>query len=350
MKSATYFQNEIMEHNFCDTCNGDSVRMSKLIHASNGNNMNSTLNQKQTILYQKKLDDYSIDIDFDDDEKTNSLGLSRRLDGLYIDEKDISMQLNEPFVTKFSVASSSPPNEPFFNNASLHQSASISQLGSQQMKNFVVSGSNEIPINDIDNNILCHQSKIIDGLSTASFSSSSLPSVVKLSILNQNKEELTRLITATTAVTTTMTYSNSYGIQNNNTTVTNGGAMESPENTFKIVCDGNQNVQQSLTYSSNGHFINSPSRVTINHQQASQDLSLYLPPSLTTTDNVPKIISKFNPQNRHPPAIVERRTQSTPREQSTVLLLDDNINKSIQSIHTSEIGVPIRPRSLDRAR
>lgn len=74
MKSATYFHNEIIQDNFCDNCTGDSVRMSKSIKVGgttswqsdqigckvfvneygNGNNINSILYQKQTILYQKK--------------------------------------------------------------------------------------------------------------------------------------------------------------------------------------------------------------------------------------------------------------------------------------------------------
>lgn len=386
MKSATYFQN--VQDNFCDNCSGDSVRMSKSIKVSgatswqseqigckvsvnefvNGNNINSILNQKQNILYQKKFNDYSPDIDFDDDEKTNSFGLSRRIDGLYIDEKNISLQLNDPFVTQVNFDGT------LSTNVSLHQSASISQLSNviknQQMEHFVVSGNNEIPINDIENNILRNRSKKpcgkVDGLSTASFSSLSLPSVVKQSILNQNKGELTRSITASAAATTTMTYSNSCGIQNNNSTISNCVAIKSPKNTFKNVRDGDQNpqkvftqtqkiecTQKSLKHPSYGHFINSPARLTTKHQQASQDFSVYLPPSLTTTDNVSRINSKFNTQseqNRHPPTIVQRRSQSTPRVQSTVLLSDDNKNKSKQSIDTSEIGIPIRPRSLDRDR
>lgn len=444
MKSTTHLQNGNTRVNF-DNNSGDTVRMNnsstvsgvaggtssaslisqaKAINLSqseqsgwpnsengfvNGNNNKTTLDQ--TKLYQRKYSGNGLDADFDDDEKTNSFGLSRRVDGLsttknasstelYIDEKNISLHLNNPFVTHFAVSSSTQEqtmlnrniDRPFYSNASVNsmpQSASTSQLSnvikSQQLKNYGASGSNEKQqngssdygrINDIDNNTLRNRPKrphsIAGVLSPASFSSSA----ARLSVLNQNKEELTSLITAGAtprAATTTMTYSNSYGAPNNNNPVSNNSAMKSSMNTLNNVNNGNQNAmaqkvfnqpqnneyaQQASTHVSYGHFINSPSRLTTNRQQASQEFSLYTPPSATTTANVTSINngSNNNPQsvqNRQPPPIVQRRSHSTPRSvQSTVLLgiSTDNATKSTPSTVNSNSGVPVRPRSLDRAR
>lgn len=447
MKSSTKFQNGNTGGNF-DNNSGDTVRMNnssvvsglaggttsvssinqaKVINPSqqeqriwsnsangfvNGNNNKTVLNQTKP--YQRKYSDNGLDVDFDDDEKTNSFGLSRRVDGLptsknvpsnelYIDEKNISLHLNNPFVTHFAVSSSSQEqtmlnrniDRPFYSNTStgiIPQSASTSQLSnvikSQQLKNYGSSGSNENGssdygrINDIDSNTLRNRPKrphsIAGVLSPVLLSSASGSSAVRLSILNQNKEELTSLITAgatSRTATTTMTYSNSYCAPNNNNPVSNNSAMKSSMNTLNNVNNGNQNAiaqkvfnqpqnneyaQQASTHVSYGHFINSPSRLTTNRQQASQEFLLYSPPSVTTTANVTSINngSNNNPhslQNRQPPPIVQRRSHSTPRSvQSTVPLGisgADIANKSTPStVNNNSVGVPARPRSLDRAR
>lgn len=450
MKSSTQFQNGNTGVNF-DNNIGDTVRMNnssavsglgggttsasiinqaKVIHSSqpeqrawpntpngfvNGNNNKTALNQTKP--YQRKFSNNGLDVDFDDDEKTNSFGLTRRVDGLstsknassnelYIDEKNISLHLNNPFVTHFAVSSSSQEqtmfnrniDRPFYSNTSTNsmpQSASTSQLSnvikSQQLKNHGASGSNENGstdygrINDIDNNTLRNRPKrphsIAGVLSPALLSSTSGSSVARLSGLNQNKEELTSLITAGAAprtATTTMTYSNSYCAPNNNNPVSNNGAVKSSMNTLNTlnnVNNGNQNAmaqkvfnqpqnneyaQQASTHVSYGHFINSPSRLTTNRQQASQEFSLYSPPSATTTANVTSINngSNNNPQSlqtRQPPPIVQRRSHSTPRSVQSAVPLGisgaDNVNKSTPSTVNNNSGaVPARPRSLDRAR
>lgn len=415
----------------------------------NGNNNNNKSALDQTKPYAKKFSGNGLDGDFDDDEKTNSFGLTRRVDGLstlknatsnelYIDEKNISLHLNNPFVTHFAVSSTSLSSSSasgtvaaatvssfeqtmvnrnidrqFYNSSgassvtnSMPQSASTSQLSnvikSQQLKNYGASGSNEKQngnndygrINDIDNNTLRNRPKrphsIAGVLSSASLSSSSSSSLsssssfaARLSVLNQNKDELTSLITAgvisSRTATTTMTYSNSNSNSapnNNHPNGSNNGSMKSSMNTMNNVNNGNQNAmaqkvfnqpqnneyaQQASTHVSYGHFINSPSRLTSNRQPAAQEpFSLYTPPSVTTTTNVTCINngSNNNPQSiqtrQQPPPIVQRRSHSTPRSvPSTVLLgiATDNANKSTPSTVNNNSGVPAaRPRSLDRAR
>lgn len=411
----------------------------------NGKNTKTALNQT-TKTYRRKSSN-GLDVDFDDDEKTNSFGLSRRVDGLstlpskntasnqlYIDEKNIAVHLNNPFVTDFAVSSSSSHESKMFNrsidrpfyssnsNSSMPQSASTSQLSnvikSQQLKNYGASGSNENGsndygrINDIDNNTLRNRPKrphsIAGVLSPALLASStgSISSVARLSMLNQNKDELASLITAGAArgvaATTTMTYSNSnsYSGTNNNNPISNNGTMKSSmNNTLNIVNNGNQNAmaqkvfnqpqnneyaQQASTHVSYGHFINSPSRLTTNRQQAtSQEFSLFSPPppssssssssstsstssaSLSTSAvavaNATSINNSLNnnPQSlqaRQPPPIVQRRSHSTPRSvQSTTIpsaIPTDNGNKSTPSTvnNNGNGGIAVRPRSLDRAR
>ncbi|XP_055308407.1 dystrophin-like [Sitodiplosis mosellana] len=435
MKSTTHFHNGNTRDNF-DNNSGDSVKLNdkilslndaitvsgtsiinqKAINLSqteligcqisvngffNGNNNKTTLDQKES--NQGEFNNNGLD----DDEKTNSFGLSRRDGGLsasktassnelYIDEETISLHLDNPFVThfgEFSSLSQELPlvncnnDRPSYNDVcvySMSQSASILNLSnvikSQQMKNYVASGNNEKEngssdygrINDIDNNILHNRPNrphsIAGALSAASFSPSSGHSLARLSVLNQNKGELTSLITAgaapRTAATTTLTYSNSYGTPNNNIPVSNNSAMKSSMNTLNNVRNCNQNAQkvfnqpqnneyaqQALKHVSYGHFINSPSRLTTNRQQASQDFSLYSPllATVTSINNT----SNNNPQsgqNRQPPPIVQRRSNSTPRVQSAVLLgiSADNTNKSTPSTVNNN-GIPVRPRSLDRA-
>lgn len=391
----------------------------------NGKNSKTALNQTKPS--QKKPNDNGSDVDFDDDEKTNSFGLSRRVDGLsaftsknlssnqlYIDEKNIALHLNNPFATDFVVSSSSQEptmfnrsiDRSFYSNNinsnigknSMPQSASTSQLSnvikSQQLKNYGTSGSNDYGrINDIDNNTLRNRPKrphsIAGVLSPALLSSSTGASsaAIRLPILQQ--DELTSLITAGAArgpATTTMTYSNSYSVLNNNNPVSsNGGAMKSSmNNTLNNVNNGNQNAmaqkvfnqpqnneyaQQASTHVSYGHFINSPSRLTTNRQQASsEEFSLFSPPlpstSASTVSNATSInnSSNNNPQSmqaRQPPPIVQRRSHSTPRSvQSTTIpaaILVDNGNKSTpstvnNSTNSGGNGVAVRPRSLDRAR
>lgn len=479
MKSSIRFQNGNSGVNF-DNNSGDSARMNNLSTLSgvadgtssaslinqakainsgqqdqrvwpssqngfvNGNNnktatatatTTTALNQAKP--YQRKFSGNGLDVDFDDDEKTNSFGLSRRVGGLStlknassnelrIDEKNISLHLNNPFVTHYAVSSSSlslssASNEhvafnrsvdrSFYgtssntiinssgNNTStagMPQSASTSQLSnvikSQQLKNYSASGSNENGssdygrINDIDNNTLRSRPKrphsIAGILSPALLASSSGSCVSRLSALNQSKDELTSLITAAAttsrAATTTMTYSNSYVAPNNNKPASNNSAMKSSMSTLNNVNNGNQNAQaqkvfnqpqnneyaqQASTHVSYGHFINSPSRLTTNRQPASQEFSLYSPPSATTTiANVSSINNGTNNntppavQARQPPPIVQRRSHSTPRSiQSTVSMSisTDNANKSTPSTvnnNNSSSGVVIRPRSLDRTR
>lgn len=408
----------------------------------NGKTTKTALNQTKP--YPRKTSVNGLDPDFDDDEKTNSFGLTRRVGGLsafapknsssnqlYIDEKNISVHMNNPFATDFVVTSSSL--EPtMFNRSidrkcyssninshgtnSMPQSASTSQLSnvikSQQLKNYGASGSNENGsndygrINDIDNNTLRNRPKrphsIAGVLSPALLSSSTgsaSSAAVRLSVLHQNKDELTSLITAGAVrgpATTTMTYSNSYsGPNNNNPVSNNGGAMKSSmNNTLNNVNNGNQNAmaqkvfnqpqnneyaQQASTHVSYGHFINSPSRLTTNRQQASsQEFSLYSPPppssssspssATATGPNATSINNGMNnnPQSvqaRQPPPIVQRRSHSTPRPiQSTTIpaaISTDNGNKSTPSTVNNIAnsggvgvggGVAVRPRSLDRAR
>lgn len=447
MKSTTHLQNGNNRGNFDN--NGDNVRMHNssavskidgrssvsLINQAEAINLSQTKqsfrenspngfvngNNNETVLdetkpHLRKVNDNGPDADFDDDEKTNSIGLSRRVDGsstsknahsteLYIDAKNISLHLNNPFITHFAGLLSSSSQEqtmvntnidrPFYNSENestsiqiMPQSASTPQLSKvikgQQLKNYGSPGSKEKQngssdygrFKDIDNHTLPYRPKRPNSISVISSPSSSGSFATRLSALNQNKEELTSLITAgavSRTATTTVTYSNSYCAPNNYNPVSNNNAMKSSVNTPNNVNNGNQNAmaqkvfnqpqnneyaQQASTHVSYGHFINSPSRLTTNRQQASQEFSLYSPPSVTTTSNVTSInISSNNhlqsAQARQPPPIVQRRSHSTPRPvQSTVMpsIFAVNANKSMPSTVNNNGGVAARPRSLDRAR
>lgn len=307
---------------------------------TNNNNNKTALNQ--TKAYQRKVGRNGLDaIDFDDDEKTNSFGLSRRKhDGLlatvsavvsaseqstlknttssqlYIDEKNIALHLNNPFVTDFVVSSSSQSSSPsatmfnqragidrttFYGGApGMPQSASTSQLSnvikSHQLKNYIggtSSGSNENNgaaaggrPNDIDANTLRMNNRpkrphsIAGVLSPALLSSSAISSSSsasgssgRISILNSNhKDELSG-----GAATTTMTYNNNNGNTNgpnNNPTLNNGiGAGNNIASNNALNGSGggtkvfnqpqnNEYAQQASTHVSYGHFINSPARLT----------------------------------------------------------------------------------------
>lgn len=459
---------------------------------NNNNNKSTALNQTKSIpLYvQSKSDDNSFDaFDYDDDEKTNSIGLAHRptseslsstapYDGLSttsrmknalngssselrIDEKNISLHLNNPFVTHFAVlpASNDDQTAAFKHtndmsyyggkssqNTILPQSASASQINnviqnhSQQFKSYgqlpiasggdggVSDGNNDRieyqsgdydRINDIDSNTLRRPKRphSIAGVLSASplLSSTVTSSTTRLSSqLLANNEQLTiGAMVTTVAANTTMTYSNSYFNPNPNNNGTNINSNNSNGNNSnnKINNNNNNNVgmlnqskynaasmsnsslnnvnngssqnvaqrvfsqpqnnepyttQQNQNFPPSTHgqsFINSPSRLTTN-RQTTQDFSLYIPPSLSTTLTIAAGSSGVNctiannntsnssVQKRQPPPPVQRRSHSTPRSlQSNVTM--SMTNPSISSIGNANIsnnnGTVTRPRSLDRA-
>lgn len=337
---------------------------------ANNNNTKTALNP--TKAYQRKGNGRNgLDaIDYDDDEKTNSFGLSRRgthdaggllatvsavvsaseqltlknttSSQLYIDEKNIALHLNNPFVTDFVVSSSSSasPSATMFNQrqaasidrttfyggggaTGMPQSASTSQLSnvikSHQLKNYIggtSSGSNENNgaagggrQNDIDANTLRMNNRpkrphsIAGVLSPALLSSSAISSSSvsasgssgRISILNSNhKDELSGA-----AATTTMTYNNNNSMNtngpNNNPALNNGigaGNNIASNGVTKVFNQpqNNEYAQQAPTHVSYGHFINSPARLAgagASNRQASQatsqEFALYTPPPLQSS-------------------------------------------------------------------
>lgn len=302
---------------------------------------------------------------------------------LRIDEKNISLHLNNPFITNYMVSSqtsaSTSATMPFYrtdrDSMGTTQSVSNPQISNvikkNQLKNFKISENGKMDFhNDYggtsDNCIISTDTirnsrpkrpHSIAGVSASLLLATTITNSHQLFNEQLNSEGVSKVMAPSASATTTMTYSNNYHtVNNNNNGVSSIGNSNSK---YSIIGNNNQNVQRMISQAqtneltsahvSYGHFINSPSRLTTNRN--TQEFSLYTPPPISMSISNNSIQKQQQQQHSIcPPNIVQRRSHSTPRPLHAANL---PLSASTSSVGINSPGgnIPIiqRPRSLDRA-
>lgn len=302
---------------------------------------------------------------------------------LRIDEKNISLHLNNPFVTNYIIqrqqqqqqqsslvtpsSITQSASNPQISNVINNQRLSYSQQQSFQLNN--TNATNEFKLQsgysgfdsatDIANESLTYRPKRPHSIAGVSSASTSLKTMMMT-----NNELFGNRDTSggggdvgaagMSTATTTMTYSSNSRIRNTNPPLSlNNSSVHNSETSSNSVLkqrmefsQANESAQQRLSYS---QYMNSPSRLTNNRNL--QELSLCTPPAVSTTTSAIDVQQSPQYQQRIqkvPPAVVPRRSHSTPRPIQALNNQPQNIqmNGSNSNVNAS---VPQRPRSLDRA-
>lgn len=354
-----------------------------------GSSTSSTSSNSIEYATVRKYNGYDIDEDNDDDNgygnvggggrvsikrndlRENTIGsggvgldLNRKIklsggNELRIDEKNISLHLNNPFVTNYMIKEQSTNTA-----ASITQSTSSPQISSnhhhrQQLHQMPTNNENTInkfgngmnSVNELSmqanhNNSTTYRPKRPHSI--AGVSSSML--TMKMTG-NANSEQKTFGGGGIASATTTMTYSSNTRNRTTNFAQSNENVKQSLELNNEATSSPSTSAsytaaaQRQLSFS---QFVNSPSRLITNRNL--QELSLYTPPaSSTALDSSIQQSSQYQQQRTQkiPPSVVPRRSHSTPRPIQTLQNQQQQHTLSLNG--AANPNIPQRPRSLDRA-
>lgn len=320
-----------------------------------------------------------------------SLDLNRKIklnggNELRIDEKNISLHLNNPFVKNYMIhqhwqnesqykkraewkkqlkalASTASTRTKTMTSSSLTQSASSPQISNHRTQLFHLPTNNDIKLgngmsysDDVNESMNTHNAyrpKRPHSIAGVSSSMSMKTVLITTNNESQNIDQKSYGGGGTSTATTTMTYSSN--MRNRNTNLTQNSETDNVKQTkdFNNEALLSPSSSSSLSYSTPRHlscsqFLNSPSRLT--HTRNTQELPLCSPTGSSVIESGSMQQSAhYQPQltQKIPPNVVPRRSHSTPRPIQTTLQSQQQ-PVSMNGTSKFNTSIPQRPRSLDR--